>query len=180
MRARAALTAVVLLGVGAARAALAPPGPPPDRWAAWRFLVGDWVGEGGGDPGRGSGWFSFGFDLDANVLVRRNHSEYPGAQGAPAVHDDLMIIYPEGGPGGFAAVYFDNEGHVIHYTATVASDGSTVTFLSIPQPSAPGYRLTYRKLPGGALGITFDVASPNGPGIFKTYLSGRAFPRNGR
>ena len=28
-------------------------------------------------------------------------------------HSDLLYIYPEGS--GFKAIYFDNEGHVIHY-----------------------------------------------------------------
>ena len=78
--------------------------------------MGDWVGE-GGRPGQGTGRFSFRWDLQKHVLVRRGSAEFPAAQGRPVtVHEDLMVIYPAPGSSGFRAVYFDNEGHVINYT----------------------------------------------------------------
>lgn len=90
-----------------------------------------------------------------------------------------MVIYPDAGRGGFAAVYFDNEGRVIHYVAELAVDGTRITFLSEAAPSTPGFRLIYTKLPGDAVGITFEVAPPGGPGVFKTYLTGKAVRKAG-
>ncbi len=40
---------------------------------------------------------------------------------------------------------FDNEGHVIRYTAEFSADQKTLVFLSDRLPSAPRYRLTYTK-----------------------------------
>ena len=35
----------------------------PPNWDAWQFLLGEWVGEGGGAPGQGGGGMTFHFDL---------------------------------------------------------------------------------------------------------------------
>jgi len=43
----------------------------------WNWLVGEWIGEGSGQPGQGGGTFSFAYDLDENIIVRKSHSEYP-------------------------------------------------------------------------------------------------------
>ena len=69
-------------------------------WTKMGWLVGDWKG-GRGEPGKGSGGFTFKLDLDGRVLVRKAHSEYPATADKPAiVLDDLMIVYldPSGGP----------------------------------------------------------------------------------
>src|SRR6266849_9830409 len=34
-------------------------GESPPNWDRWQFLMGEWVGEGGGEPGQGTGSFSF-------------------------------------------------------------------------------------------------------------------------
>src|SRR5512144_2320075 len=89
----------------------------PQFSAAWNTLLGDWTGEGGGEPGAGGGTASFRFDLEKHVIIRRGTSDYPAAGGRPATHhEDLTLIYPDDGSGA-AAIYFDNEGHVIRYTA---------------------------------------------------------------
>src|SRR5262249_53744865 len=99
-----------------------------DPWKPYRFLAGEWTGEGSGDPGKGSGGFSFAWDLQGKVLVRRNRSEYPATNGRPAMlHEDLMVIYQGEGGGPTRVIYFDSEGHVINYTATFAQDQRTLT-----------------------------------------------------
>lgn len=144
-------------------------------WDAWRFLVGDWEALGGGEPGSGSGSFSFQFDLQEKILVRRNHTVYPAAGKLPQiVHDDLMIIYPTIGQKGTAAIYFDNEGHVIHYTAQFSVDQKTLTLLSDPSPSAPRFRLTYQNVSPKTLEIKFEIAPPANSNAFSTYVSGKA------
>jgi len=138
----------------------------------WSALAGEWRGEGSGSPGSGAGTSSFQFDLQKQVLVRRSHSEYPAAGGRPAtVHDDLMVIYPGTGEGS-RAIYFDNEGHVIEYTATWSAAGDTLTFLSKPTSGAPQFRLIYKKVDAQTLTVAFEMAPP-GQNEFKPYVSGR-------
>jgi len=56
------------------------------------YLIGDWTGEGSGKPGVGTGYFSFSFSLDSNIIIRKSHSEYPPSKDRPAIiHDDLQI-----------------------------------------------------------------------------------------
>ena len=142
--------------------------------AKWASLVGEWSGEGSGNPGKGAGTSSFQFDLQKQVLVRRSHSEYPAAGGRPAtVHDDLMVIYPGTASEPSRAIYFDNEGNVIEYSATWSSGGDSVTFVSKPAANAPQFRLTYKVVDAGTCNIAFEMAPPGHPDAYKPYLSGR-------
>jgi hypothetical protein len=158
--------ALVLLAAGSARAE-----SKPDPWSAFRFLLGEWVGEGDGAPGKGSGSFTLTPDLGGKVLVRRNRAEYPAAGGRPAsVHEDLMVIHPSKHGRGTRAVYFDNEGHVIHYAVTPAEGGSGLTFLSDAVPGEPRFRLTYTKGEADRVALKFEIAPPGKPEAFKTYI----------
>ncbi len=144
-----------------------------DPWAAYRFVLGNWVGEGSGRPGQGTGEFSFAPELQGKILVRKNRAEYPAAGGRKGLsHEDLLIVYQQ--PGGKAqkAIYFDSEGHVIHYTPSTSSDGKTLTFLGDVQSSAPRFRLTYVKQEADRLTVKFDMAPPGKPEGFRTYLEG--------
>lgn len=143
------------------------------NWDAFRFLVGDWVGEGAGAPGEATGGFSFSFDLEGKILVRRNRADYPATKDRPAFsHTDLMVIYPEADGQAMRAIYFDNEGHVIHYAFSFSKDQTTVTFLSNPSPSAPRFRLTYNKAKNDSMTFRFDIAPPGKPEAFSKYLEG--------
>jgi hypothetical protein len=136
-----------------------------------RFLIGEWEGVGGGGPGAGKGVFSFAFDLQNKVVVRKNYAEYPSTASRPAVrHDDLMIIYLDRASNQILANYFDNEGQQISYKVTPSSDHEAVTFLSEPSASQPRYRLSYRKLKDGTVGGQFEIAPPGQPEAFKNYL----------
>ena len=149
--------------------------PPGITWDQMRPLVGQWKGSGGGVPGQGEGKFSFAFDLQNSVLVRKSHADYPAAQGRPAiVHDDLMVIYRDEGSHKFRADYFDNEGHMIRYIAESSEDGRTITFLSDPVPSQPRFRLTYVAQGSEKMDIKFEIAPPDSPDKFKVYVEGSA------
>jgi hypothetical protein len=113
-------------------------------WAGWDFLLGEWVSaESSGVPGNASsGSFTLSPDLGGKILVRKNHAEYPPSNGRPAiVHDDLMIIYHEGGAA--KAFYTDSEGHVISYGINLSPDSKQLVFLSEKTSGSPQYRLTY-------------------------------------
>lgn len=95
-------------------------------WDKWQFLIGEWAGEANGNPGQGSGTFSFSLELDGNILVRKSHTEFPAANNRPAFnHDDLLIVYKNSSGNPSKAIYFDNENHTINYEVTY-SDKSTI------------------------------------------------------
>lgn len=145
------------------------------NWDSWRFLLGEWTAEGGGQPGQGAGTFSFAFDLQGGILVRKSRVDYPATKDRPAFsHEDLMVIYREAGAASPRAIYFDNEGHVIHYSAEFSDGGNALEFLSDPVPSAPRFRLTYTKAEGGTLRVRFEIAPPGKPDAFSTYVEGAA------
>jgi len=182
MNAKCTFSALVLVALSAGAAAAL---HDDDAWKPYRFLVGEWTGEGGGEPGNGSGRFSFAWDLQEKVLVRRNRAEYPAAQGRPAFsHEDLMVIYRADRGGPTKAIYFDSEGHVINYAVTFSNDGRTLTFLNDALPAAARFRSSYTKGADESMGIKFEIAPPGKPGGFKTYLEGDARrqtePKSGR
>lgn len=139
--------AALLVLASAAHAQSAAP-----RFKSLQFLVGNWTGEGTGQPGAGQGDFSFAPELDGHVLVRRSFNQL--ASGPR--HEDLLIVYLEGEP---RAIYFDSEGHVIHYTVSVPAANSVV----FESKDAPGYRLSYA-LQGKKLNGKFEIGG-------KTYLT---------
>jgi|WetSurMetagenome_2_1015567.scaffolds.fasta_scaffold71527_3 hypothetical protein len=163
------LIALAALSGAAQQGAAAPPqlfGPP------WTVLVGEWVGEGNGRPGAGGGASSFALDLERHALVRRSTSDYPAAEGRPAVHhEDLMVIYPGDAGAAARALFLDNEGHAIEYAAAWSAGGEVLTFVSEARPGAPRFRLTYRVMAGDRLAVDFEIAPP-GSGTFAPYVSG--------
>jgi hypothetical protein len=140
-------------------------------WAGWDFLLGEWVsGESNGVPGSASsGSFTLAPDLSGKILLRKNHAEYPASNGRPAiVHDDVMIIYHEGGAA--KAFYTDSEGHVIRYGVNLSTDGKKLVFLSEKTSGSPQYRLTYVNVQPGTVKLLFEMAPPDKPEEFKTYV----------
>jgi hypothetical protein len=167
------LPTLAALGLLLSAGAVAGTAAEPDRWAELRFLIGDWAGE--GQAGQGTGEFSLAPDLQGKVLVRRGRADLPAAGQRPAGHhEDLMVIHRDGADGPIKAVYFDNEGHVIHYSATISKDGQTVTFVSEAAASEPRFRLTYRKGKEDTVAVKFEIAPPGKPDVFLPYLEGTA------
>ncbi len=142
-------------------------------WDGWQFLIGEWKGEGSGDPGQGTGSFSFWPDLNENIIIRKNHTEYPASKDRPAFsHDDLMIVHKEDDK--TRATYFDNEGHVINYIVQFSEDSSSLIFTGDIKPLEPRFRLTYTKVENGEVKINFEIAPPGKSETFTMYLGGVA------
>ncbi len=135
-------------------------------WDKLEFLIGNWSSPVSGQPGEGiSGSSSFSYDLDRNVIVRKSRAEFapePGAEQG-AVHQDLMIIYRQLAEQEPRAIYFDNEGHIIHYTVRFPPEQPGVIFESPAGESSPAARLVYHAAEGGMLSVEFFVAPPGGP-----------------
>jgi hypothetical protein len=143
-------------------------------WKAWEYLLGEWEGGHEGDPGQGYGIFSFSFDLDQNILVRKNRTIFPTTSEREGyTHDDLLIIYTEF-TGQKRGIYFDNEQHVIHYEVKVSPDQQNIILESDPIPSVPQFRFTYTKTGENRLEARFEMAPPGKRGEFFTYLEGSA------
>jgi len=128
---RKALLATLLL------AAVLLPAQTTPKWDQFQFLIGKWKAE--------TGNFSFQPELNGQVLARRSFNNTPGQK-----HEDLMIVYQEGGP---KAIYFDTEGHTIHYNVSFPSKDAAVFESEGPGPK---YRLSYSKN-GAALDGKFEV-----------------------
>ena len=144
-------------------------------WDKLSMLTGEWVAQGGGQPGQGEGSFSFQYDLDKKVMLRKNISEYPAAGNKPAItHRDLMIIYTSNKEDSLNAIYFDNEGHTINYTINFADGDKTIQFVSNPRENMPGFRLTYNFPDKDNMTVNFEIA-PSGNALnFKSYVKGSA------
>lgn len=126
-------------------------------WDKWSWLIGDWIGEGGGRPGEGTGTFSFSFDLDKNILVRRSHSEYPAtSRNSKLFHDDLMVIYLDSNNEPNKAVYFDNEKHTIFYNVTFPDKSIILT--SDKSDNIPIFRLIYSQIDIETVNIRFEMS----------------------
>jgi hypothetical protein len=162
MKHRAQLCLVVLLLVTVATAQTAAPDTAKQgTWSKLHFLLGSWTAAAKDTPhGEGTGGFSFEPQLNQNIVVRHNHAAY--ASGTK--HDDLMIVYVESATP--RAIYFDTEGHVIHYNLTFPAENKAV-FESDPSQPGARYRLTYWT-EGANLQGKFEVAPPGAD--YKTYL----------
>ncbi len=146
--------------------------PAEQGWGKFGFLIGTWTGEGSGSPGEGTGSFSFLPELDGRILVRKNHTAYPADADKPAiVHDDLLIVYRDAPDSVEKAIYFDNEGHVIHYAIGYPAEGK-IMFTSMKSSGMPFFRLTYEKLGEGSVRILFEM-SRDGI-VYRKYLEGTA------
>jgi hypothetical protein len=141
-----------------------------DAFQALRFLEGEWLAATPGASGTPAvvGTYTFRRELGGHVLAR--HSSSASCK-APAdfdcEHGDLLYIYVEEPGQRLKAIYFDNEGHVIHYSVSTPVAAS-VDFLSDPSNPGPQFRLTY-ELKNQVMSGKFQVHMP-GQLEWKSYL----------
>jgi hypothetical protein len=143
---------------------------PGDPWQALRFLLGTWEAktQGGSAGAAAAGTYTFRLELKDHVLAR--HSASAGCKG-PAdfdcEHGDLLYLYQDTAGEPLKAIYFDNEGHVIHYDVTTPAP-NTALLVSAAAPSGPQYRLIY-ELKGSIMSGKFQLRPP-GQSEFRSYL----------
>ncbi|SNT39511.1 hypothetical protein SAMN05421770_11123 [Granulicella rosea] len=131
------------------------------------FLFGTWSAATAASGATGAtalGDYTFRPDLKGKVITRTGSLDAcKGPQGFDCDHHDMLTIYPENGA--LHAIYFDNEGHTIHYDIATP-DANTAVFLS--NTPGPQFRLIYH-LEGKVMTGKFQFAPP-GSKDFTSYL----------
>jgi hypothetical protein len=141
-----------------------------DPWAGIRFLLGSWEAKttGGVAQVQVSASYAFRLELRDHVLARHSRSgSCSASDDFDCLHSDLLYVYPASTGAALEAIYFDNEGHIIHYAVSTPKPG-TVLFLSDPAQPGPQYRLSYTFLVGVMSG-KFEMKTP-GQTEFTSYL----------
>jgi hypothetical protein len=136
-----------------------------NSWDQLHFLIGSWSSPVSGQQGQGvSGSAIFSYELDKKVIVRKSRAEFAPQPGEKEslVHEDLLVIYQQPGEPQFRAIYFDNEGHIIHYTLSFPSKQPAVIFESEASETSHCARLIYEAGADDKLHTEFFVAVPGG------------------
>lgn len=136
-----------------------------DKWEKLRPLAGKWSGEGSGIPGEGIESFSFTFDLEQSILVRKNYSDYSrNTLKDRTIISDLIIIYLAADSPS-KAIYFNSDGHAVNYSISYSDNSITFTSENIPQ--TPTFRINYLFIDNTTVKVRFEM-SHNGMD-FTTY-----------
>jgi hypothetical protein len=145
------------------------PAPTPDPWKAVSFLEGTWEAKAQGSAGATStGTYTFQRELGNHVMARHSHSSAcKGPANFDCEHRDLLYVYEDAPGQPLKAIYFDNEGHVIHYDVSTPTPGAAI-FLSDASRPGPQFRLVY-ELKGALMGGKFEMRMP-GQSAWKSYL----------
>jgi hypothetical protein len=141
--------------------------PTADSWKPLQFLMGTWEAKTAGKT-EAAGTYNFALDLSGHIVSRSSHTaSCKSASGLDCEHTDLLYIYKDGPANVMKAIYFDNEGHVLHYDVTTPSPTSVVFLTDAAQPG-PQFKLTY-ELKDGVMSGKFQMKPPGAP-AFVSYL----------
>ena len=142
-----------------------------DPFQAISFLTGTWGAKTVNTPGvAAGGTYIFRTELNGHVMARHTVSDAAkctGPEDFNCEHSDLLYIYADAPGQPLHAIYFDNEGHVIHY-AVSAPTPTSAEFLSDPQQPGPQFRLFY-ELKDNVMSGKFQMRMP-GQAEWKSYL----------
>ncbi len=141
----------------------------PDPWKSLAFLQGTWDAKSQGPAGTTTdGTYTFGLELNNHVMARHGGTAACKAAGSfDCDHTDLFYIYQNAPNQPLKAIYFDNEGHVIHYNVSTPT-ATSVVFLSDTAQPGPQFRLTY-ELTGSVMAGKFQMHMP-GQSEWRSYL----------
>ena len=147
------------------------PQPHSDPFQPISFLIGTWGAKTVNTPDvAAGGTYTFRTELNGHIVARHSIGDTAKCKG-PAdfncEHSDMLYIYADAPGQPLHAIYFDNEGHVIHYAVTAPTPASA-EFLSDPQLPGPQFRLFY-ELKGTVMSGKFQMRMPGQPD-WKSYL----------
>jgi hypothetical protein len=135
-------------------------------WLPLKPFVGNWKGEGGGEPGKGKYERSYQFILNKRFIEIRNKSTYePTAQNPKGeVHEDIGYFSYDNGRKTFMLRQFHIEGFVNQFKLdSISPDKKTLVFVTESIENIPaGFRAkeTYRLLSDDEIEETFEIAEP--------------------
>ena len=139
-----------------------------DPFEALGFLLGSWKAHGTGGGAVADGTYAFRRELGGHVLARHSGgANCKGPESFDCQHRDLLYVYAEAPGQPLKAIYFDNEGHVIHYDV-MTPEPTSVVFLSETASGGPRFRLSYA-LKGGVMSGSFAMQPP-GQTTWRPYL----------
>lgn len=150
-----------------------------DPFRSLAFLQGNWEATTKDNGGvHVVGTYSFKPELGGHVFGRHVTSltACKGPDTFDCEHSDLLYVFAERPGQPLKAIYFDNEGHVIHYDVS-APNTTTAVFLSDPSVPGPQFRLTY-ELKDSVMSGRFQMHLP-GQTEWKSYLEWSGKQRQG-
>jgi hypothetical protein len=102
-------------------------------WQPFKFFVGSWRGQGGGEPGAGNYERSYQFILNNNFIEIKNKSSYPPSDKYPngEVHEDIGYLSYDKLRSSFVLRQFHIESFVNQYRLdSISADGTRIVFIS--------------------------------------------------
>ncbi len=135
-------------------------------WLPLKPFIGQWTGEGGGEPGKGKYERSYQFILNKNFIEIKNLSRYEPTKQDPKgeVHEDIGYFSYDKTLKKFKLRQFHVESFVNEFILdSIAADGRTIVFVTLAIENIPkGYRAreTYRLLGENDMEETFEIAEP--------------------
>lgn len=135
-------------------------------WLSLSYFVGDWRGEGGGEPGKGTYARSYAWALNKNFIEVINRSHYPAQEKNPKgeVHEDHGFISYDKALKTFVLRQFHIEGFVNEFRLeSKSADGKNLVFVTNAIENIPaGWkgRETYRIISQDEFEETFELAPP--------------------
>jgi hypothetical protein len=153
-----------------------PPATTADRWSPVRFMEGEWTGESGGQPGKGTVRRTYRFVLGGKFLHEENVSIYPPQpkNEKGEVHEHRSFFSYDRARRTLVFRQFHQEGFVNQYVMTADSPAGSIVFESEAiENVAPGWkaRETYQVVSPDEFVETFELSSGGAP--YEVYSQAR-------
>lgn len=136
-------------------------------WLPLKSFIGQWAGEGGGEPGQGKYERTYQFILSKNFIEIKNKSTYPPSDKNPKgeVHEDIGYFSYDKSIKKFKLRQFHIESFVTEYVLdSISTDSKTLVFTSLALENLPKglkARETYQLINDNEIIETFEIAEPN-------------------
>jgi hypothetical protein len=137
-----------------------------DKWAIFRYFLGDWVGSGTGKPGESSAERTYALTLADQFIKIKHRSIYEPQAANPSgeIHEELGLISFDKVRSQYVFREFHVEGYVNQYVLDqVIEDGSVLTFVTEAiENMSPDWRArtTLEILSEDSFREVFDLAGP--------------------
>jgi hypothetical protein len=154
----------------------APAQAPSSPWSAVQFIVGEWVGQSDGEPGKGTVERTYRYVLGDKFLHEENVSTYPPQpkNKKGEVHEHWSFLSHDRARHTLVLRQFHQEGFVNQYVMTTGSPAGTVVFESEAFENVPSgwkARETYEVVSPDEFVETFELAT--GAGAYEVYTRAR-------